>query len=393
MKWEKKTINEVCKVGDGAHASIKRTADGFQYLTSKNFKLDGLDLNKVDFISEEDFFKHFKDDSKAITKPKSNDVLLSIIGSLGAPYLVKEDDVFGLSSSVSILRPKNEIIEPRFLFYWIKSNEFQSSINNIKSGVAQSFLSLGMIKSLPVIYPVELPTQRKIASILSAYDDLIENNLKRIKLLEEKAFASYKLIVNSEKLFEGKVGDLADVKSGYAFKSRDWTDEGFPVIKIKNIGNNDIELTDCSFIPESIAEAAHKFKLNAGDLLIAMTGATVGKIGMMPKTETSFYLNQRVGIFKPKVENAELFLFCFFNEPTAKNAVESLASGAAQPNISGGQLESIKLFYPKVETFTDFGNSIKSHFELIWNLKEQNTKLREARDILLPKLMNGQIDV
>ncbi|MGB3077350.1 MAG: restriction endonuclease subunit S, partial [Chitinophagales bacterium] len=121
--------------------------------------------------------------------------------------------------------------------------------------------------------------------------------------------------------------------------------------------------------------------------------ATVGKIGMMPKTETSFYLNQRVGIFKPKVENAELFLFCFFNEPTAKNAVESLASGAAQPNISGGQLESIKLYYPKIETVTEFGNFIKSHFELIWNLKEQNTKLREARDILLPKLMNGQIEV
>ena len=222
---------------------------------------------------------------------------------------------------------------------------------------------------------------------------MIENNLKRIKLLEERAFASYKLIVKSEKLIEGKVGDLADVKSGYAFKSRDWSEEGFPVIKIKNIGNNDIELTDCSFIPESIAEVANKFKLNAGDLLIAMTGATVGKIGMMPKTETSFYLNQRVGIFKPKVENAELFLFCFFNEPTAKNAVESLASGAAQPNISGGQLESIKLYYPKIETVTEFGNSIKSHFELIWNLKEQNNKLREARDILLPKLMSGQIEV
>ena len=393
MKWERKTINEVCNVGDGAHASIKRTTEGFQYLTSKNFKLDGLDLNKVDFISEVDYFKHFRDDSKAITKPKSNDVLLSIIGSLGAPYLVKEEDVFGLSSSVSILRPKNEIIEPRFLFYWIKSNEFQSSINNIKSGVAQSFLSLGMIKSLPVIYPKELPTQRKIASILSAYDDLIENNLKRIKLLEEKAFVSYKLLMNSEKLIEGKVGDLADVKSGYAFKSRDWSDEGFPVIKIKNIGNNDIDLIGCSFIPENIAEAANKFKLNAGDLLIAMTGATVGKIGMMPKTETSFYLNQRVGIFKPKIQNAELFLFCFFNEPSAKNAVESLASGAAQPNISGSQLESIKLFYPKFETVLEFGNSIKSHFQMIWNLKEQNTKLREARDILLPKLMNGQIEV
>jgi type I restriction enzyme S subunit len=201
------------------------------------------------------------------------------------------------------------------------------------------------------------------------------------------------LIVQTEKLIEGCVGDLAALKSGYAFKGADWSPEGLPVIKIKNIGNNDIDLTNCSLIPENIAESASKFKLNAGDLLIAMTGATVGKIGMMPKTETSFYLNQRVGIFKPKVENAELFLFCFFNEPNAKNAVESLASGAAQPNISGSQIESIKLFYPKFETLSQFGNSIKLQFKLIWNLKEQNTKLREIRDILLPRLMNGMIDV
>lgn len=312
-----------------------------------------------------------------------------IIGRVGANCGSVEISLsnFWPSDNTIVAKPKSNA-DLVFVYYLLKNYP----LNSYAGGSAQPLLTQTVLKPIKFKIP-EYPIQRKIASILSAYDDLIENNLKRIKLLEEKAFASYKLLVKSEKLIEGKVGDLADVKSGYAFKSRDWSDEGFPVIKIKNIGNNDIELTDCSFIPENIAEAANKFKLNAGDLLIAMTGATVGKIGMMPKTETSFYLNQRVGIFKPKIENAELFLFCFFNEPTAKNAVESLASGAAQPNISGSQLESIKLYYPKLETITEFGISIKSHFELIWNLKEQNTKLREARDILLPRLMNGEIEV
>ncbi len=297
------------------------------------------------------------------------------------------------STEFFVFRAKENISDPDFIYYLAKTELVrQPAIKSMVGASGRQRADKGVVEQIKVPN-IPLPTQRKIASILSAYDDLIENNLKRIKLLEEKAFVSYKLLVNSEKLIEGKVGDLADVKSGYAFKSRDWSDEGFPVIKIKNIGNNDIDLIGCSFIPENIAEAANKFKLNAGDLLIAMTGATVGKIGMMPKTETSFYLNQRVGIFKPKIQNAELFLFCFFNEPSAKNAVESLASGAAQPNISGSQLESIKLFYPKFETVLEFGNSIKSHFQMIWNLKEQNTKLREARDILLPKLMNGQIEV
>ena len=145
-------IDDVCVVGDGAHASIKRVLEGIPYLTSKNFKIDGLDLTKLDFISKEDYYKHFNGKSKAITKPILNDVILSIIGSIGSPHLVKNNDEFGLSSSVCILRPNEDKILPVFLYYWLKSDFFQQSIHQIKSGVAQSFLSLGMIKSLPVNY-------------------------------------------------------------------------------------------------------------------------------------------------------------------------------------------------------------------------------------------------
>ena len=115
---------------------------------------------------------------------------------------------------------------------------------------------------------------------------------------------SYKMIVKSEKLIECCVGDLAEIKSGFAFKGKDFSQEGFPVIKIKNINNNDIDLNNCDCVPEDVAESASRFKLNEGDLLIAMTGATVGKVGMMPKTETQFYLNQRVGIFRTKKDLA-----------------------------------------------------------------------------------------
>lgn len=397
MKWEQKEIEFLpIDIIDGDRGVNYPKMNEFYenehclFLNTGNVTQTGFDFSKCQFINFE------KDEKLRKGKLMRNDIVLTTRGTLGnigyysdkIPY-----ENIRINSGMVIIRSKNNNeFNPNFIYYSIRESNFQTQIANARSGSAQPQLPIGTLKKLKLFTP-PLPIQRKIASILSAYDDLIENNLKRIKLLEEKAFVSYKLLVKSEKLIEGKVGDLADVKSGYAFKSRDWSDEGFPVIKIKNIGNNDIDLTGCSFIPESIAELAHKFKLNAGDLLIAMTGATVGKIGMMPKTETSFYLNQRVGIFKPKVENAELFLFCFFNEPSAKNAVESLASGAAQPNISGSQLESIKLYYPKLDTVTEFGNSIKSHFELIWNLKEQNTKLREARDILLPKLMNGQIEV
>ena len=394
MKWEKVSLRDyTTKIGSGVTpkggASVYQD-DGVALFRSQNIYNGSFFDKGLAFINEV-----IAEKMKSV-EVLEGDVLLNITGDSVARCCYAPVDFLPgrVNQHVAIVRADKEKLHSKFLMYQLISPFMQNTMLSYAegAGATRNALTKGIIEDLQINLP-PLPTQRKIASILSAYDDLIENNLKRIKLLEEKAFVSYKLLMNSEKLIEGKVGDLADVKSGYAFKSRDWSDEGFPVIKIKNIGNNDIELTDCSFIPENIAEAANKFKLNAGDLLIAMTGATVGKIGMMPKTETSFYLNQRVGIFKPKIENAELFLFCFFNEPSAKNAVESLASGAAQPNISGGQLESIKLYYPKFEIVTEFGNSIKSHFELIWNLKEQNTKLREARDILLPKLMNGQIEV
>ena len=185
MSWNQEKISDVAIIGDGAHASIKRVKTGVPYLTSKNFKADGLDLTKLDFISESDYQKHFKEKSKALTKQQEDDLVVGIIGTLGAPYLVRKTDHFGLSSSVAILRPDKEKILPKYLLYWMRSPIFQNSINQIKSGVAQSFLSLGMIGSLPVNYPQSLDIQQRIAGILSAYDDLIETNLKRIKLLKD----------------------------------------------------------------------------------------------------------------------------------------------------------------------------------------------------------------
>ena len=363
MKWEKKKVSDVCELAYGKSLTADSRIQG-EYPVYGSAGEVGTHNN---FIVE------------------GPGIIIGRKGSVGTVYYEKRNFYPIDTSYYVVLKPENDL---RFLYYKLQT----LGLNKLNSDAAVPGLNRNVAYEQSSDFP-PLPTQRNIAAILSAYDDLIENNLKRIKLLEEKAFLRYKQILETEELTAGIVGDLAIVKSGFAFKSKDWSENGFSVIKIRNIGNNDIDLVNCSFIPENIAETATKAKLNAGDLLIAMTGATVGKIGMMPKTETAFYLNQRVGQFIPKTSNAEYFLFCFFNEPNAKNAVESLASGAAQPNISGSQIESIKMFYPKFEIIKEFGKEVKNHFELIWNLKQQNTRLRAARDILLPRLMSGQIEV
>ncbi len=105
-----KAVGDCCAVGDGAHAKIKRQKTGVLYLTCKNFKNGNLDLSKADYISEENYKKHFREDSKALTKPRLNDVIFSIIGTIGEPYLYKRQDFFGISSSVSVLRPNSRFL-------------------------------------------------------------------------------------------------------------------------------------------------------------------------------------------------------------------------------------------------------------------------------------------
>lgn len=191
--WKKSRIGTECRVGDGAHASIQRREIGKLYLSAKNFTFQGLRLKDVTYISLEDFNKYFNPNSKALTKPESGDLLLGIIGAgLGVPYLVeKKLEEFGISSSVAIIRATNKNINSKYLYYWMIGSYFQKYLKSIQGGSAQGFLSLEMIRFLPLNYP-ELQTQKKIANILSAYDDLIENNNQRIQLLEEMAAEIYK---------------------------------------------------------------------------------------------------------------------------------------------------------------------------------------------------------
>jgi len=407
--WKEYKIDDVALVGDGAHASIKRQESGIMYLTSKNFDLNGLKLEKVDYISENDFMKYFNQNSKALTKPNYNDVLLSIIGSMGAPYVVKENDLFGLSSSVSILRPKQEIILPKYLYYWIKSEYFQKSIDSIKSGVAQSFLSLGMIKSLPCITP-PLQTQRKIASILSSYDDLIENNLKRIKLLEEKAqltyeewfvkmrFPGYETAVFDEVTGLPKgwgkttIGEICKV-SGGGTPSRSvdeyWEDGDITWYSPTDLSKaNSLCVLDSSQKITELGLKKSSAKLLNENSFMMTSRATIGLFALVNKPFTT---NQGfINVTPIKEFEKEYLLYNF------KYRIEEFkghATGATFPELSKSKFNALDIIWPNENSLKQF-NKITSilHIQL-FNLTNQNRVLKEARDILLPRLMSGMIDV
>lgn len=324
-------------------------------------------------------------------------------GNVGSVFFEKES--FFPIDTVYYVILKNDSDDIRYIFYLLKTLH----LNQLNSSAAVPGLNREAAYKLRIKIH-ETDKQKIIASTLGSYDDLIENNLRRIELLEKSAELLYKewfvnlkfpghektKIVNGipEGWERGNIGIISKVQSGFAFKSKDWLNEGNPVIKIKNIDKNNINITNCDFVNDNIANAAINFLLIPGDLLIAMTGATVGKIGIMPRTIIKFYLNQRVGIFR-KINNIypNYFLFCFLKTNFTFNSILNFAGGAAQPNISPNQIESIEMIKPSDYVLNIFNNYCEPIFEHRLNLLEQNTLLNNARDLLLPKLINGEIEV
>lgn len=311
---------------------------------------------------------------------------------------------FWVNNHAHILQGK---IEQNLLCYIINHTD----ISGYVTGSAQPKLNQANLLKIPIKIPVNLSDQRKIAGILSALDAKIENNNKINANLEAQAQALFKSwfvdftpfkdqpFVDSElgpipqgwKV--GKLGDYCEVKSGYAFKSSWWTNKGYKIIKIKNISENgDINLNDCSCVLPENCDKAKNFIANTGDIVIAMTGATIGKFNIIPKIDEKFYINQRVGKFflgeKP-IEKVP-YIYCFLKQENISTQIIQKGQGSAQPNISGADIESIPMLTP-MSIILKYNKMCQPLFEKILSNRLESKKLSALRDTLLPKLMSGEI--
>lgn len=164
-----------------------------------------------------------------------------------------------------------------------------------------------------------------------------------------------------------RLGDVCRVIPGYAFKSRDWSDTGFPVVKIKNIqADCTVDFTDVDCVPESvITPKLDKFRLHDRDILIAMTGATAGKVGKI-RTDSPVYLNQRVAKISPFAADPN-FVWAIVSSRRYQELFFKLADGAAQPNMSGSQIEGVELDLPDLPTQHRIASILSAYDDLIEN--------------------------
>ena len=304
---------------------------------------------------------------------------------------------------------KSDVKFVKYLF-----DMLQIRIKQISQGAAQDNLSLEKIRTLRFTVP-NVETQRKIATILSGYDDLIENNLKRIKILEEMAQQTYEewfvrmrfpgyetAVINKETgLPEGwekvKLGKLWEIQSSKRIYLSDYVEFGIPFFRGKEIsqkgGNSNV--SDLLYISElKFNELKSKFGApKAGDILLTAVG-TLGNLYMVKQTDDEFYFKDGNLIWlKFNSTYSSYFLLYTLKNSSFQNHLNNIAIGSSQKALTIKGLKESEIIYPINEIIMDFDRITKPINLSIENFQSQNQRLREARDLLLPRLMMGILEV
>ena len=377
-------------------------------------------------------------DSPLLHPEKMDLVEIDILSKSGSAYLAKEGDIFFVRSSVkrngvgavgmlknnevSVVhcgfvirfRITSEVILPKFAFYLFNTSFNREKVRNISGGATIVNISQGSLKMLKFKFP-PLSTQKKIIQILSVYDDLIEKNLKRIKLLEEKAqltyeewfvrmkFPGYESTPIDEEtgLPEGwekkKLGGLLEISSSKRIFLADYVDSGIPFYRGKEIilKSKNEPLNDRLFIsPLKFNEIKSKFGApKKGDLLITAVG-TLGYPYLVTESDGDFYFKDGNLIwFKGNNDISSIYLISSLKNSYFKKRLYNIAIGSSQKALTIKSLKGLKILNPSKIVSNKFDSLIEPIFDSIECLQNKNQLLKEARDILLPRLMTGMIDV
>ncbi|WP_118974809.1 restriction endonuclease subunit S [Taibaiella koreensis] len=363
MKWEKIPLGSLCEIKGGKrlpknHELIEQQTT-HPYIRARDIGRGVINFSRPMYLQESTYNLI----SRYIVT--ENDIVLTIVGAnIGDVGLIPQElDGANLTENAVKLTSFKKNCYFKFLLYFFLLPGKKKQLEQVAAGSAQGKLGLYKIKDIEVPIPT-ISTQHKIASILSAYDELIENNLKRIKLLEEKAFLKYKDIVQNNKLEKKKLKDILDLKYGKALKADDRKDGKYPVYG------------------SSGAVGFHEEFFVSGPGIIVGRKGNIGSVFWSDESfwpiDTVYYVESNLSLY---------FLYFNLKEQHFVN------TDAAVPGLNRNFTLDNWIYIPSERVLADFDLDAKPIFELKNILRNQNTRLRQARDLLLPRLMNGEISV
>lgn len=413
-------LKDCCySISDGDHLPPPKSSCGIPFITISNID----STNHIDFENTLFVPIEYYNNLDSIRKPQVNDIIYSVVGSFGKPVLIKENRPFVFQRHIAILRPNNEIVDSRYLYYVMLSRDFYMQADSVALGAAQRTISLTSLRNMKVQLP-DLAVQRRIAEVLSRYDALIENYQRQIKLLEEAAQRLYKEwfvdlrfpghqstpIINN--LPQGwqkkKLGEIIayEIGGGWGFDDNS-NKETVPAYVIRGTDMEGLQNGSFSGLPfrYHLESNFKSRKLEPCDIIFEVSGGSktegVAKTFLIQDT----LLNQ----FNAPVICASFCKLIRLKSPeTAYYVYDSLkywrASGVTTQYDKRSAssivnyrwkdfLEQQEILIPNDNVLSKYLDSSKQIHSRMSNLSTQIRNLSEARDRLLPKLMSAEIDV
>jgi type I restriction enzyme S subunit len=391
---------------DGPHATPKKSKHGPVYLGIKNITEDGrLDLSDIRHIAEEDFPKWTRR-----VQPQPGDIVFTYEATLHRYALIPEGFRGCLGRRVALIRPDSSKVDPRFLHYYFFGDKWQKEVEKHKIlGATVDRIPLIEFPDFKIHLP-PLPIQRKIAAVLSAYDDLIGNNTRRIEILEAIARAIYREwfvefrfpghedvgMVDSSK--EQKAGSISPISGpipygwqikslkdfchltlGVSPKSKFYNEEGDGLPFHQGVSDfGDIYPTTRRYctVTKRVAED--------GDILFSVR-APVGRINL---ADRKIVIGRGLHAIRSKTGHQ---MFVLHQLKDKFEGQEDVGSGTIFKSVTKSDMLGIQLLVPPEDILDGFEEIVIPLFKQIEVLTRKNAILRRTRDLLLPKLVSGEV--
>lgn len=409
-EWKKVKLGELCDITSSKRClASERSNNGIPFYCSKEIILleKGEEVRDSDYIPVELYLSI----KEKYGVPITGDLLLTTRGTNGIPYIYKKHDCFYFADgNLSWFKNFKSDLYVKYLYYWFKSDTGKHIIDSISKGTAQKAIPIDGLRNINISIP-SISVQCKISEILSRYDSLIENYQKQIKLLEESAQRLYKEWFvdlrfpghENTKIVDGVpegwekmcLGDIFSFVRGKSYTSKELSDAGTIMVNLKNIQpfGGYKRGTEKYFTGIFKEEQS----LQKGDLVMGVTDMTqerrlVGHVALIPNLDQiATFSMDLIKIIPYKIP--KIFLYCSMRYGGISDKISPLANGVNVLHLKPETMMDIEMIVPNIEIINIFTIYINKQIEKSLSLQNQIALLIEARDRLLPKLMNGEIEV
>lgn len=394
-------LKDIADIYDCPHSTAQDEGEGFALIRTPNIGKGRLLLENVHRVSKDVYDKRNK---RAI--PLEGDIIFAREAPAGNVALITKGQKVCLGQRTVLIKPNHNLCNSEFLVYYLLAPEQQTKLLGFSHGATVEHVNISELSKLSLDLP-SLSTQRRVASILSAYDNLIENNNKRIRLLEQMAenlykewFVRFRFPGHEKAEFENglpkgwiieKIGNVCETIGGgtpSTEKPEYWDGEIKWVTPTDVTSKNSLPLlkVEGRITEEGLKKSSAK--LLPPYTILMTSRASIGFFGIAPFEVCT---NQGFISIIPQRDNLRMYMLYMLK--SRKDEITANANGATFLEISKGRFRKMKMLLPPDSILESFENKTMKIFNAILKLEKQNDLLSRQRDLLLPRLMSGKLKV